>query len=49
MMGWLQELSLPMVDSGPLAAALVATLRQEKHAELSDRIEAIVAGDAAEP
>ncbi|WP_437603658.1 hypothetical protein WMF28_18935 [Sorangium sp. So ce590] len=39
---WLEELAGPMIDSGPLAAALVAALRNEKRGELADRVEPVL-------
>jgi hypothetical protein len=39
---WLNELAGPMVDTGPLAAALVAALRKEKHEELAIAVAALL-------
>lgn len=39
---WLRELARPMVDAAPLAAALVAALRNERHEALADRVEALL-------
>lgn len=39
---WLHELARPMVDAAPLAAALVAALRNERHEALADGVEALL-------
>ncbi|WP_437297359.1 hypothetical protein [Sorangium sp. So ce426] len=39
---WLHELARPMVDAAPLAVALVAALRNERHEALADGIDALL-------
>jgi hypothetical protein len=39
---WLQELAGPIVDAGPLAAALVSALRKERHGELAERVKTTI-------
>ncbi|WP_434041101.1 MULTISPECIES: hypothetical protein [Sorangium] len=39
---WVRELVEPVLDSGPLAGALVAALRNEDRGELADQVELLL-------